>query len=86
MDAGLVPPPPFTILDVQKALRLAGGAVQPRAVPGRRRHAVGPRAADARQTLSEIWESDSFDLATLSVALGAIRTLVTASSLPSTES
>ncbi|TDD79475.1 NAD-glutamate dehydrogenase [Actinomadura rubrisoli] len=39
----------------------------------------------ARQTLSEIWESDSFDLATLSVALGSIRTLVTASSLPSTE-
>ncbi|TQM67420.1 glutamate dehydrogenase [Actinomadura hallensis] len=39
----------------------------------------------AQQTLSEIWESDSFDLATLSVALGAIRTLVTASSLPSKE-
>ncbi|WP_067830016.1 NAD-glutamate dehydrogenase [Actinomadura kijaniata] len=38
-----------------------------------------------QQTLSEIWESDSFDLATLSVALGAIRTLVTASALPSTE-
>ncbi|MEW2357829.1 NAD-glutamate dehydrogenase [Spirillospora sp. NPDC029432] len=36
----------------------------------------------AQQTLSEIWESDSFDLATLSVALGAIRTLVTASALP----
>lgn len=39
----------------------------------------------AQQTLSEIWESDSFDLATLSVALGAIRTLVTTSSLPSSE-
>ncbi|MBO2456743.1 NAD-glutamate dehydrogenase [Actinomadura violacea] len=39
----------------------------------------------AQQTLSEIWESDSFDLATLSVALGSVRTLVTASSLPSTE-
>ncbi|MFD0685269.1 NAD-glutamate dehydrogenase [Actinomadura fibrosa] len=39
----------------------------------------------AQQTLSEIWESDSFDLATLSVALGAIRTLVTASALPSRE-
>ncbi|MBO2448363.1 NAD-glutamate dehydrogenase [Actinomadura barringtoniae] len=39
----------------------------------------------AQQTLSEIWESDSFDLATLSVALGSIRTLVTASALPSTE-
>ncbi|HEU5156170.1 MAG TPA: NAD-glutamate dehydrogenase [Streptosporangiaceae bacterium] len=38
----------------------------------------------ARQTLSEIWESDSFDLATLSVALQAIRTLVTSSTLPHT--
>ncbi|MBC6456809.1 NAD-glutamate dehydrogenase [Actinomadura sp. HBU206391] len=36
----------------------------------------------AGQMLSEIWESDSFDLATLSVALGATRTLVTAGSLP----
>ncbi|TDD05137.1 NAD-glutamate dehydrogenase [Nonomuraea diastatica] len=40
----------------------------------------------ARQTLSEIWESDTFDLATLSVALRAIRTLVSASNLPYTES
>ncbi|MFC4115386.1 NAD-glutamate dehydrogenase [Nonomuraea zeae] len=39
----------------------------------------------ARQTLSEIWESDHFDLATLSVALRAIRTLVSASNLPHTE-
>ncbi|WP_084962088.1 NAD-glutamate dehydrogenase [Thermoactinospora rubra] len=39
----------------------------------------------ARQTLSEIWESDTFDLATLSVALRAIRTLVASSSLPRTE-
>jgi glutamate dehydrogenase len=38
----------------------------------------------ARQMLSEIWESDSFDLATLSVALQAIRTLVTSSTLPHT--
>jgi glutamate dehydrogenase len=38
--------------------------------------------ARARQTLSEIWESDSFDLATLSVAVRAIRALVTASTLP----
>lgn len=44
-----------------------------------------PAVQRAQQTLSEIWESDSFDLATLSVALGAIRTLVTASSLPSSE-
>ncbi|NJP93308.1 NAD-glutamate dehydrogenase [Nonomuraea sp. FMUSA5-5] len=41
--------------------------------------------ARARQTLSEIWESDHFDLATLSVALRAIRTLVAASNLPHTE-
>ncbi|KAB8197558.1 NAD-glutamate dehydrogenase [Nonomuraea phyllanthi] len=39
----------------------------------------------ARQTLSEIWESDNFDLATLSVALRAIRTLVASSNLPHTE-
>ncbi|MGN9836931.1 NAD-glutamate dehydrogenase [Nonomuraea sp. H19] len=39
----------------------------------------------ARQTLSEIWESDNFDLATLSVALRAIRTLVAASNLPHAE-
>ncbi len=39
----------------------------------------------ARQTLSEIWESDHFDLATLSVALRAVRTLVTSSNLPHTE-
>ncbi|GII82792.1 NAD-glutamate dehydrogenase [Sphaerisporangium siamense] len=38
--------------------------------------------ARARQTLSEIWESDHFDLATLSVALRAIRTLVATSNLP----
>ncbi|MBP2705950.1 NAD-glutamate dehydrogenase [Microbispora sp. RL4-1S] len=36
----------------------------------------------ARQTLSEIWESDTFDLATLSVALRAVRTLVATSNLP----
>ncbi|WP_283138429.1 NAD-glutamate dehydrogenase [Rhizohabitans arisaemae] len=36
----------------------------------------------ARQTLSEIWESDHFDIATLSVALRAIRTLVATSNLP----
>ncbi|MGI5269336.1 NAD-glutamate dehydrogenase [Nonomuraea sp. CA-218870] len=39
----------------------------------------------SRQTLSEIWESDNFDLATLSVALRAIRTLVSSTSLPHTE-
>ncbi|MFC4586437.1 NAD-glutamate dehydrogenase [Sphaerisporangium corydalis] len=39
----------------------------------------------ARQTLSEIWESDHFDLATLSVALRAIRTLVATSNLPHAE-
>ena len=36
----------------------------------------------SRQTLSEIWESESYDLATLSVALRAIRTLVRARTLP----
>ncbi|GGK64543.1 NAD-glutamate dehydrogenase [Sphaerisporangium melleum] len=39
----------------------------------------------ARQTLSEIWESDHFDLATLSVALRAVRTLVATSNLPHDE-
>ncbi|MDN3355605.1 NAD-glutamate dehydrogenase [Actinomadura sp. DC4] len=36
----------------------------------------------AAQTLGEIWESDDFTVATLSVALRAIRTLVTSSTLP----
>jgi glutamate dehydrogenase len=36
----------------------------------------------AAQTLGEIWESESFGMATLSVALRAIRTLVTAGTLP----
>jgi glutamate dehydrogenase len=42
------------------------------------------RAAVARaaQTLSEIWESDAFTVATLSVAVRAIRTLVASSALP----
>ncbi|GII91075.1 NAD-glutamate dehydrogenase [Sinosporangium siamense] len=35
-----------------------------------------------RQMLSEIWETDHFDIATLSVALRSIRTLVATSSLP----
>jgi len=38
--------------------------------------------ARARQTLTEIWESERFNVATLSVALRAIRTLVTSSTLP----
>ncbi|MCG5218479.1 NAD-glutamate dehydrogenase [Streptosporangium sp. KLBMP 9127] len=42
--------------------------------------------ARSRQTLSEIWESDHFDLATLSVALRAIRTLVATSNLPHSDS
>ena len=37
----------------------------------------------ANQTLGEIWESERFTFTTLSVALRAIRTLVSASSLPS---
>jgi len=36
----------------------------------------------AAQTLTEIWETDRFTVATLSVAVRAVRTLVTASSLP----
>ena len=36
----------------------------------------------AGQTLTEIWESDRFTVAMLSVAVRAIRTLVAASSLP----
>jgi glutamate dehydrogenase len=36
----------------------------------------------AAQTLGEIWETDEFNVATLSVALRAIRALVTASTLP----
>jgi glutamate dehydrogenase len=38
--------------------------------------------ARAAQTLGEIWESDNMGIATLSVALRAIRALVTASTLP----
>jgi glutamate dehydrogenase len=38
--------------------------------------------ARAAQTLIEIWESDAFTVSTLSVAVRAIRTLVSASSLP----
>ena len=38
--------------------------------------------AMADQLLGEIWESERFTFTTLSVALRAIRTLVTTSSLP----
>ena len=38
--------------------------------------------ARAAQTLGEIWESDAFTVATLSVAVRAIRTLVSTSTLP----
>ena len=46
---------------------------------GRIDEAIGQRAG---QTLTEIWESDRFTVAMLSVAVRAIRTLVDASSLP----
>jgi len=36
----------------------------------------------AAQTLTEIWETDRFTVATLSVAVRAVRTLVSASALP----
>ena len=41
-----------------------------------------PVVSRAAQTLVEIWESDSFNVATLSVAVRAIRTLVATSTLP----
>ena len=41
-----------------------------------------PAVLRATQTLTEIWESDRFTVATLSVAVRAIRTLVAASALP----
>ena len=41
-----------------------------------------PAVRRAAQTLTEIWESDRFTVAMLSVAVRAIRTLVDASSLP----
>jgi glutamate dehydrogenase len=42
----------------------------------------GPAVRSATQTLTEIWESDRFSLATLSVAVRAIRTVVAAGALP----
>jgi glutamate dehydrogenase len=41
-----------------------------------------PAVRRATQTLTEIWETDRFTVATLSVAVRAIRTLVAASTLP----
>jgi glutamate dehydrogenase len=41
-----------------------------------------PAVLRATQTLTEIWESDRFTVATLSVAVRAIRTLVAATTLP----
>ena len=41
-----------------------------------------PSVARATQTLTEIWETDRFTVATLSVAVRAVRTLVAASALP----
>jgi glutamate dehydrogenase len=41
-----------------------------------------PAVSRATQTLTEIWETDRFSLATLSVAVRAIRTVVAASTLP----
>ena len=46
---------------------------------GQRNESAVRRAA---QTLSEIWETDRFTVATLSVAVRAVRTLVTTSALP----
>src|SRR5262249_15911862 len=57
----------------------AGTPRQRPAPRGARNAARGTRGA---QTLVEIWESDAFTVATLSVAVRAIRTLVAASILP----
>jgi glutamate dehydrogenase len=42
----------------------------------------GPAVQRATQTLTEIWQNDRFTVATLSVAVRAIRTLVAAGTLP----
>ena len=59
------------------------GAGSPEAAAGRagtqRNEAAVARAA---QTLAEIWETDRFTMATLSVAVRAIRALVQGSALP----
>ena len=59
------------------------GARQPGAAAG----GLGGQRNDsavrrATQTLTEIWESNAFTVATLSVAVRAVRTLVTDSTLP----
>ena len=57
-----------------------GGSPEERlALWAKRNDAAVARAA---QTLTEIWESDRFTMATLSVAVRAIRALVQGSSLP----
>jgi glutamate dehydrogenase len=56
------------------------GSPEQRMIAWERRNAS---AVDrARQTLTEIWQSDRFTVATLSVAVRAVRTLVAASTLP----
>ncbi len=42
----------------------------------------GPAVRRANQTLTEIWESNAFTVATLSVAVRAIRTLAATATLP----
>jgi glutamate dehydrogenase len=42
----------------------------------------GAAVRRASQTLAEIWETDRFTVATLSVAVRAVRTLVSTSALP----
>jgi glutamate dehydrogenase len=41
-----------------------------------------PAVRRANQTLTEIWESNDFSIATLSVAVRAVRSLVTTATLP----
>jgi glutamate dehydrogenase len=45
----------------------------------------GPAVQRATQTLTEIWQNDRFTVATLSVAVRAIRTLVAAGTLPANQ-
>jgi glutamate dehydrogenase len=56
------------------------GSPEQRMIAWERRNASA--VGRARQTLTEIWQSDRFTVATLSVAVRAVRTLVAASTLP----
>jgi glutamate dehydrogenase len=57
-----------------------GGSPEERLARWTQRNAAA--VARAAQTLTEIWETDRFTMATLSVAVRAIRALVQGSALP----